>query len=139
MWNDMTRLIILAKHSSVRQVDISGQMTTIGRSETNKICIESERISRQHAAIEWTGDLFMLTDMSSRNGTYLNGKKLRSGIALANGDSISIGDCQLRFLYTTQALKDAEALRLLTITDASAAFNYTFSRPRAIHARSFMR
>lgn len=108
----MARLIILARHSSVRQVNIASGITTIGRSTGNNVCIDSERVSRHHAAIEWTGDRFMLTDMGSRNGTYVNNEKV-SAHALANGDAIIIGDCQLRFLYS-RALPSTDALRLIT-------------------------
>ena len=109
----MARLIILARHSSVRQVNIAGPLTTIGRSGSNSVCIDSQRVSRHHAAIEWTGDRFMLTDMGSRNGTYVNNEKVRAH-ALCNGDAIIVGDCQLRFLYS-RALPPADALRLMTL------------------------
>lgn len=112
----MPRLIILAKNSSVRQITIAGTITTIGRAESNKVCIPSDRVSRQHATIEWTGDRFMLTDMGSRNGTYVNNEKVKVR-RLANGDAIVIGDCQLRFLYSSAELAESDGLRLLTVPD----------------------
>jgi pSer/pThr/pTyr-binding forkhead associated (FHA) protein len=108
----MARLIILARNSSVRQVNIASPITTIGRSGSNSVCIDSQRVSRHHAAIEWTGEHFMLTDMGSRNGTYVNNEKVRAH-ALVNGDAIVVGDCQLRFLYS-RALPPVDALRLMT-------------------------
>ena len=108
----MARLIILARNSSVRQVNIAGPITTIGRSGSNSVCIDSQRVSRHHAAIEWTGDSFVLTDMGSRNGTYVNNQKVTAH-ALANGDAITVGDCQLRFLYS-RMLPPVDALRLMT-------------------------
>ena len=110
----MARLIILARHASVRQVNIAGPLTTIGRSGSNRVCIDSERVSRHHAAIQWTGEGFMLTDMGSRNGTYVNNKKVRT-LVLTNGDAITIGDCQIRFLQSVRPVSNATALRLLTI------------------------
>lgn len=112
----MARLIILARRNSVRQVNIAAQITTIGRSGSNNVCIDSERVSRHHAAIQWTGDRFLLTDMGSRNGTFVNNEKVRAR-ALRNGDAIVIGDCQLRFLYSSVEPPEAEALRLLTTPD----------------------
>ena len=122
----MARLIILARHSSVRQVNIAGPITTIGRSGSNSVCIDSERVSRHHAAIEWTGDRFMLTDMGSRNGTYVNNEKVRAH-ALSNGDAIVVGDCQLRFLYS-QPLPPADALRLMTLPDHLMAIDAQMAR-----------
>lgn len=112
----MPRLIILAPHSSVRQVNIAGPITTIGRAHTNGVCIGSDRVSRHHAAIQWIGERYMLTDMGSRNGTYVNNAKVKTH-ALAHGDAIMVGDCQLRFLDNTRVFVQAEALRLLTVPE----------------------
>ena len=53
--------------------------TTIGRSNLNSTVLMELRVSRFHAQIEWQEFLhyFILTDLGSANGTYLNGKKIR--------------------------------------------------------------
>lgn len=118
----MPRLIILARNNSVRQVNIEGAITTIGRSGSNRVCIDSERVSRHHAAIQWLGDRFMLTDMGSRNGTYVNNEKIFSH-PLDNGDAITVGDCKLRFLHSSRVVPVGEALRLLTLPDDLPQFD----------------
>ena len=115
----MPRIIILTKGRSVRQVNITGRLTTIGRTEGNSVVMDSDRVSRRHAVIDWNGDQYMLTDVGSRNGTFVNGMRVRQR-PLANGDTISIGDCELRFLYNTKTLTESEALRLVTIPGALA-------------------
>jgi pSer/pThr/pTyr-binding forkhead associated (FHA) protein len=112
----MSRLIVLARHGSVRQINIKGPLTTIGRDRTCGVHIDSQGVSRHHAAIRWTGDRFMLSDTASRNGTFVNHERVREH-ALTNGDAIIIGDCQLRFLYDTKLLAKDEALRLVTVFD----------------------
>lgn len=109
----MSRLIVLTRHGSVRQVNIKGPITTIGRDPACGVFIDSLGVSRHHAAIHWTGDRFVLTDLASRNGTFVNKTRIRER-ALANGDAISTGDCQLRFLYENRTLPSDEALRLVT-------------------------
>ena len=112
----MSRLIVLTRHGSVRQVNIRGPVTTIGRDPACGVHIDSLGVSRHHAAIHWSGDRFVLTDLASRNGTFVNKVRIRER-ALANGDAISAGDCQLRFLYASQALPPEEALRLVSVSD----------------------
>lgn len=118
----MSRLIVLTRHGSVRQVNIQGPITTIGRDPTCGVHIDSLGVSRHHAAIHWTGDRFVLTDLASRNGTFVNKARIRER-ALRNGDAISAGDCQLRFLYANQAIPSEEALRLVTVTDELASLD----------------
>ena len=113
----MSRLIVLTRHGSVRQVNIKGPITTIGRDPSCGVHIDSLGVSRHHAAIHWSGDRFVLTDLASRNGTFVNKMRI-SERALANGDAISTGDCQLRFLYETRTLPNDEALRLVTLSHA---------------------
>lgn len=112
----MARLIILARNSSVRQVNLGGPITTIGRSHSNNVCIDSDRVSRHHAVLQWTGERYLLTDMGSRNGTYVNQQKVRAQ-ELNNGDAILVGDCQLRFLCSSRVAVPVEALRLLPTPD----------------------
>ena len=49
-------------------------VVTIGRGDANTIVINSARVSRNHARIEWKGDSFTIRDMSSSNGTFVNGQ-----------------------------------------------------------------
>lgn len=115
----MPRLIILPKGQSVRQINIKGSPTTIGRKEGNSLVLNSDRVSRVHAVIDWDGDQYSVTDNDSLNGTFVNGKRVRRQ-ALRNGDMLSIGDCEMRFLYDTRALPEQQALRLVTIPGALA-------------------
>jgi len=110
----MPRLIILTKGGRIRQVNVGGRLTTIGRSEDNTLVLEGDRISRQHAVIDWNGDHYAIIDAGSRNGTYLNKARVQRQ-ALRNGDMITIGDCEIRFLFDQRELSEAEALRLVTI------------------------
>ena len=125
----MPRLIILPKGQSVRQLNIKGSPTTIGRSEGNSVVLDSERVSRTHAVIDWDGDHYSIIDNASLNGTFVNGQRIRHQ-ALRNGDMLSIGDCELRFLYDTRPLPQLEALRLVTIPGALADLD-TEARRRA--------
>ena len=115
----MPRLIVLPKGQGIRQINIKGRSTTIGRQEGNVLVLNSERVSRLHAVIEWDGDQYAVADNSSLNGTFVNGKRVQRQ-TLRNGDMLSIGDCEIRFLYDTRPLPEGQALRLVTIPGALA-------------------
>lgn len=69
----------------------------IGRSGENAIVLVHERVSRRHAQVEWNGDQYLLRDLGSRNGTYLNGRRIEAPAALRHGDLIGIGGFTLFF------------------------------------------
>jgi ABC transport system ATP-binding/permease protein len=73
--------------------------TTLGRSDSNDVVIPSDLASRKHARVYAAADGYRLADLGSSNGTYLNGERFAGEERLLrNGDTIQIGELQLRFL-----------------------------------------
>lgn len=66
-------------------------MTSMGRSQDSTIIIDCEYVSYSHARIYLKNNLYMLKDLGSTNGTYLNGNKVERPIVIRNDDLISIG------------------------------------------------
>jgi len=64
---------------------------TIGRHPDNGLCVDHPRISARHGAIEWDGARWRLRDLGSKNGTSLNGKKVKATAPLKEGDLIRFG------------------------------------------------
>lgn len=62
----------------------------IGRRKTNDIIIENLAVSGNHAKVEFSKDGFVITDLQSKNGTYVN-KKPISSCVLKDRDVIRIG------------------------------------------------
>lgn len=76
-----------------------GKSIKIGRRETNDIVIENVSVSGRHAKVESAeGGGFMIVDMNSTNGTFVNDKMITTH-ALKHGDVISIGKHRLIFGY----------------------------------------
>ncbi|NWF70525.1 MAG: FHA domain-containing protein [Chloroflexi bacterium] len=63
---------------------------TIGRSPDNDICIPEQHVSRQHAVIVYREGLFMITDLNSANGTFVNDEQITEPFPLAGGDVIRL-------------------------------------------------
>ena len=67
-----------------------GATATIGRSANNPIYIPERHVSRQHAVIRFQNGIFMLSDLGSANGTYVNDKKLDDQYPLMDGDVLRL-------------------------------------------------
>lgn len=76
---------------------ILGAETRIGRHPKNDITLDDSQVSRNHAHIRRLEDRFVLSDLGSANGVYVNGEVVVTPRPLANGDVIGIGDTKLTF------------------------------------------
>ena len=69
----------------------------LGRGDQADIRLEDGFASSNHARLTPQGDVMVLEDLGSTNGTYLNGEPLRGPQPLHAGDTIRIGDSEFRF------------------------------------------
>ena len=69
----------------------------IGRGPENPIAIPDGSISSQHARIVRTSEGFMIEDLQSRNGTFVNGEKVDKPRLLADGDVVRLGKVIMSF------------------------------------------
>ena len=112
----MAKLILMVHPGSgtTKQIDLTESQTRIGRAADNHIVIDQNHVSRFHAAVLMEEAFFTIKDMGSRNGVFVNGSRIDSQ-TLMHGDSIVIGDCQIRFLADDDEMTEIEAMRLMTI------------------------
>ena len=85
-------------------IPLEREEVILGRALEADVRVNDSQISRKHARINAITDeetkkiSYVLTDLSSRNGTLLNGQKIRQ-VTLQSGDKITIGDHILRFEF----------------------------------------
>ena len=101
--------------SPFRQPLIGGTVS-IGRAADCTIPIKDRYLSRKHAEIIISGPEWVLKDLGSANGTYLNGNRVEGESALTNGDRIRLGDTEI--LFETQ---EHNTDRFLAVGDAPAS------------------
>ena len=92
------RLIVVAAmgHEPGTTFDVrDGAM--FGRSDGADIRVEDPFASSSHARIDDRGGELWLEDMGSTNGTYLNGRQVKTAQRLSTGDTIRIGDSEYRY------------------------------------------
>ncbi len=70
---------------------------TIGRNQTNTIVLEDAFASSEHACIRREHQGYVLTDLNSTNGVFVNGTKIQAEWMLSPGDEIRIGTVTFRF------------------------------------------
>ena len=92
-----------------------GEVVRIGRSDQNEIVLDESAVSGIHAEIEFDGDGFYITDIQSKNGTFVDGELVISR-KLHHGNVISVGDYTIAFEY-----KEGEDRREKSLTSVSEA------------------
>ena len=76
--------------------DLTQAVATIGRDSERTICLPHESVSRLHAQIVRQRTGYFVSDLGSRNGTYLNGQRLTAPSLLMPGDVLRVGEIELR-------------------------------------------
>jgi pSer/pThr/pTyr-binding forkhead associated (FHA) protein len=105
----MPLLTLKFKDNPVATYEIKpGQSLTIGRLEDNHIVIENLAVSGHHAKIDAVGEGFLLTDLQSKNGCFVN-ERIVTSHWLQHGDLVSIGKHVLEFAYTDEEPRPALA------------------------------
>lgn len=90
-------LILTCRGKMLQRVAMDTPRLLIGRNELNDLCINSDMISRQHVILFRNDRATIVVDMKSKNGTYVNGKRVSSQV-LINNDVISIGHHRIKFI-----------------------------------------
>jgi len=77
---------------------LEGDQLIIGRDATNGIAINDAEISRKHSRLSFQGGKYVLEDLGSTNGTFVNGQRLAGPVVLKPGDVVSLGE-QIVLMY----------------------------------------
>ncbi|MEM7407177.1 MAG: FHA domain-containing protein [Pseudomonadota bacterium] len=102
----MPASLILSLNSSVLgEFPLNKERITLGRKPENDIQVDNLAVSGQHAAIITILSDSFLEDLDSTNGTFVNGKLVKKH-ALKNGDIISIGKHELKYVNDEASTED---------------------------------
>ncbi len=70
--------------------------TSMGRHPNNTLRLVDREVSKEHCIVEKVGGNYLLRDLNSSNGTFVNGRKVRE-LRLRDGDEIALGNSRLVF------------------------------------------
>jgi hypothetical protein len=90
-------LIIRRQDSSPTQLEWGESALSIGRDGANDIVIDHPLASRRHARLERDDNGYLVRDLDSTNGTYVNGDRIEGARALHNQDRIWVADTEIVF------------------------------------------
>lgn len=88
----MSEVVLLIEYSYDRQEYLLDQEVTIGRSDASSLVLSDQGLSRRNTSIFRDGEVVLIVDEGSLNGTFLNGRKLTGAPEeLRDGDEVRIG------------------------------------------------
>jgi len=107
---------------------VGGSCWTFGRGDDNNFVLPDRWISRNHAMLQQveTGE-FYLIDMGSRNGSFVNGRRVSIPVTLQNSDRLTFGQTELEFF--------APDLDLLTDPSTGTIDSQEFTATATLHMR----
>lgn len=88
----MFAILITEKGGEQRRIVFNKPEVTIGRVQGNDIVLPKGNVSKRHARIVLKDGKFIIVDLKSTNGTYVNGRKITSPLVVKEADKIYIGD-----------------------------------------------
>ena len=107
----MARVILVFNKKVIKEYPFDKDNMTIGRNEGNDIVIDNLAVSGLHARIDKTENTYILTDLQSTNGTFVNDKRITSH-RLQHKDKIIIGKHLLFFALSKEEQGEAKETEL---------------------------
>jgi hypothetical protein len=86
-----TRLVITEGSREGMEMPLGGGPITIGRSSESNVVIRDDYTSTHHARLDLRGEGWVLSDLESTNGTFVNGQKVTGPVTIAERTPITIG------------------------------------------------
>ena len=105
----MAQLTLQFKDLALKEFELTGQSMTMGREPDNDIIVENLLVSGYHARIDPAGREYILTDLQSKNGTFVNGERVTS-TKLKDGDQILVGKHTIVFTLSPEEIQEDQKL-----------------------------
>lgn len=125
----MPELILRSGKRAGRRIALPAGEVIVGRDETCRIRLTSSDVSRQHCRIRCNEQQVMVADLGSRNGTYVNERRVTTATLLRPGDLLRVGP----FIFQVPGLEEPRDLEKdingwLTVEGGTASRPYQESK-----------
>ena len=106
----MYTVTLKEKGGTAKELDFDQEQITIGRIQGNDIVLPKGNISKSHAKIVCKDEKFIVADLKSTNGTFVNGKKIMAPQVVIDTDKIYIGDFVITLQMVSAGQDDEDEL-----------------------------
>ncbi len=89
-------LVVIYGADLGKRIPLGAEELSCGRSDKTAIPLDDDAVSRKHARFAWTGSSFIVSDLGSTNGTFVNDASVRER-TLSDGDQVKIGHTIFKF------------------------------------------
>lgn len=96
---ELPKFIVTFSGETLQEFELVNSRALIGRSGLSDVAIESDYVSRQHALLIRDRDAVVLIDLKSRNGTFVNSRRISSKV-LRDSDIIMVGNHRIKLIYS---------------------------------------
>jgi transcriptional regulator with AAA-type ATPase domain/pSer/pThr/pTyr-binding forkhead associated (FHA) protein/polyferredoxin len=127
-------LEVLSGAANQQVIRLGSGSLSIGRAIYNDLVLHDEKVSRKHASIYFEKGEYLLEDLNSTNGVYLDGDRINAA-RLLSGSRITVGDTILLF---TQPLVEISLADKIDFINASDLFNWLDEATRELLAHSLL-
>ncbi len=117
-------LVIIYGDDLGRRVPLGGEACVLGRSSKCDVQLDQESVSRNHARIQRQRNNYVIRDLGSTNGTYVN-DELIDEVVLRDGDQLKVGRTIFKFIVSgnMEAQYHEEIYRLMTVDGLTELHN----------------
>jgi len=102
----MPKLVVNSNGQVLGEFPVNKDRMVIGSKASSEIHLDNVNADNEHAVITRCGDLYVIEDLGSANGTFVHDRKI-TRLLLSDEDLISVGSCQLRFVEEDAKRGDA--------------------------------
>ena len=125
-------------------VPMSGAKLTLGRAPYCDVTLADPQVSARHAMLRRTSEGYLLTDLGSRNGTYVDGQRIEASVLLG-GERVRLGQTEVSFVRPHSGSRTSDFRRvkpdearayLMLVTSGQDYGGWVCVRPRAVIGRN---
>jgi hypothetical protein len=89
--------VVIAERDGTEKRELFGDVpVSIGRVQGNELVLHRSNVSKRHARLTASDERFVITDLGSTNGTYVNRERITQATPVCEGDRVYVGDFMLR-------------------------------------------